>query len=417
MLEDAQANGDEHVVSWLPHGKAFRVHKSQEFAKRIMPRYFKQSQFKSFQRQLHIYEFQRITTRNSPDTGAYFREEFIRGEKNASLTMKRNRISSTRRANEDSKSSDSFSSRPGSPLEKDNKSPFPFKLHGLLEAAATNGYEDIVSWLPNGKSFRVHKPQEFAKHIMTRVFNQSQYKSFQRQLNIYGFQRNVDKGSSDMGAYFHKDFSRIHPMKSLKMTRIIQSKSEEKVQKPAKKSCLSVKNDNYFSPNQVAHCLDPLPINNHARRRASMELLRRFSLGVGNDNFILDGTLNADDAFEFPDLTFDGALLSPPKEIVERRNSIGIFRRLPIGIGNGNNLLKLMEGDCFASSSLSFYAESFDPLYKKASFQTAMERSIETQNRVQTMGLNNHGIHMSRSMRSREELRFVTFEWWNVRTR
>jgi hypothetical protein len=92
MLEDVAANGNEDIVSWQPHGKAFRVHKPQEFAKRIMPRYFKQSHYKSFQRQLHIYGFNGINKKGMLDMGAYYHEEFIRGEKNQSLNMVRQKI-------------------------------------------------------------------------------------------------------------------------------------------------------------------------------------------------------------------------------------------------------------------------------------------------------------------------------------
>ena len=35
----------------------------------------------------------------------------------------------------------------------------------------------------------VHKPKEFTERIMPAYFNQTRYKSFQRQLNLYGFQR------------------------------------------------------------------------------------------------------------------------------------------------------------------------------------------------------------------------------------
>ena len=56
--------------------------------------------------------------------------------------------------------------------------PFPFKLHEMLDDVASNhaNEEDIVSWQPHGKAFRVHKPKEFAKSIMPRYFKQTQYK-------------------------------------------------------------------------------------------------------------------------------------------------------------------------------------------------------------------------------------------------
>lgn len=85
---------------------------------------------------------------------------------------------------------------------------FPFKLHSILESSGTSGQENIISWLPSGKAFKIHKPKEFADVIMPQYFNQTKYRSFQRQLYIYGFDRIKDKSSEDYGAYFHELFIR-----------------------------------------------------------------------------------------------------------------------------------------------------------------------------------------------------------------
>jgi len=85
---------------------------------------------------------------------------------------------------------------------------FPFKLHSILESSGASGQEAIISWLPSGKAFKIHKPKEFADAIMPQYFNQTKYRSFQRQLYIYGFDRVKDKASDDYGAYFHELFIR-----------------------------------------------------------------------------------------------------------------------------------------------------------------------------------------------------------------
>jgi hypothetical protein len=75
---------------------------------------------------------------------------------------------------------------------------FPFRLHRLLEDAPTLGFDAIVSWMPSGKAFKVHNTKLFEKEIMNRFFNQTRYKSFLRQLNLYGFHREAtgtSKGS------------------------------------------------------------------------------------------------------------------------------------------------------------------------------------------------------------------------------
>jgi hypothetical protein len=81
---------------------------------------------------------------------------------------------------------------------------FPWRLHDMLGEAERKDFENAVSWQPCGRSFRVHDTKVFAESIMPRYFNQTQYKSFQRQLNIYGFRRvTTDAGSSLKGGYTH----------------------------------------------------------------------------------------------------------------------------------------------------------------------------------------------------------------------
>ena len=58
----------------------------------IMPRYFKQTHYKSFQRQLHIYGFLRINDKGMLDSGAYYHDKFIKGQKQLSLRMVRQKI-------------------------------------------------------------------------------------------------------------------------------------------------------------------------------------------------------------------------------------------------------------------------------------------------------------------------------------
>lgn len=58
---------------------------------------------------------------------------------------------------------------------------FPWKLHDVLEDAERKGFASIVSWTLGGRAFKVHNQKQFETQIMTRYFNQTQYKSFQRQ--------------------------------------------------------------------------------------------------------------------------------------------------------------------------------------------------------------------------------------------
>lgn len=64
--------------------------------------------------------------------------------------------------------------------------PFPWKLHDMLESVEEEGYAHIVSWQPHGRCFAVHKPIEFVQ-LIKKYFNQSKLASFQRQLNLCKF--------------------------------------------------------------------------------------------------------------------------------------------------------------------------------------------------------------------------------------
>jgi hypothetical protein len=57
--------------------------------------------------------------------------------------------------------------------------------------------------------FKVHKTKEFADRIMPCYFNQTHYKSFQRQLNSYRFHRFV--AGKNKGTCFHELFMRDKP--------------------------------------------------------------------------------------------------------------------------------------------------------------------------------------------------------------
>lgn len=74
---------------------------------------------------------------------------------------------------------------------------FPTKLHELLDEAEAKGHSSVISWCPDGKSFRIHDPQGMVP-ILTNYFRQTKYKSLLRQLQGYNFKRitsGQDKGN------------------------------------------------------------------------------------------------------------------------------------------------------------------------------------------------------------------------------
>jgi hypothetical protein len=90
MLAQMDEEGLEHIVSWQPHGRCFIVRKKKEFIEEVMPRFFHQTKLTSFQRQLNLYGFVRLTT--GRDRGAYYHELFLRGRPDLCRNMIRTRV-------------------------------------------------------------------------------------------------------------------------------------------------------------------------------------------------------------------------------------------------------------------------------------------------------------------------------------
>lgn len=87
VLKEVEAEGKTDVVSFFSHGRAFAVHDMERFVEEIMPRFFKQSKWNSFARQLNLYGFQRLLT--GPDAGGYYHELFLKGRPSLAVHMRR----------------------------------------------------------------------------------------------------------------------------------------------------------------------------------------------------------------------------------------------------------------------------------------------------------------------------------------
>jgi hypothetical protein len=96
MLTDCEKEGHERIISWLPCGKGFKVHKTEEFVKTILPTYFNQSKYKSFTRQLYIYGFRMV--RMGHTKGAFFHYKFTKDDKSVSLSIGRHKLNATTEA-------------------------------------------------------------------------------------------------------------------------------------------------------------------------------------------------------------------------------------------------------------------------------------------------------------------------------
>ena len=78
LLEQSSVSEHACIVSWLPHGHAFKIHDEKMFEKCVLKTHF-QSSSESFKRQLYFYGFKKIGKRFI-DFGAYYHSQFIRDQ-------------------------------------------------------------------------------------------------------------------------------------------------------------------------------------------------------------------------------------------------------------------------------------------------------------------------------------------------
>jgi hypothetical protein len=54
MIDEAESEGHDDIISFFSHGRAFAIHKPRGFISQLMPKYFSTSRMSSFQRQLNL---------------------------------------------------------------------------------------------------------------------------------------------------------------------------------------------------------------------------------------------------------------------------------------------------------------------------------------------------------------------------
>lgn len=90
-------------------------------------------------------------------------------------------------------------------VRKASTPPFLLKTYMLVEDPAT---DDVISWNSDGSAFIVRQPAEFARDLLPTLFKHSNFSSFVRQLNTYGFSKITTSQwefSNDLFRKGHKD--------------------------------------------------------------------------------------------------------------------------------------------------------------------------------------------------------------------
>ncbi|CAH1439015.1 unnamed protein product [Lactuca virosa] len=90
-LELVDDKAIDDVISWNEDGSTFIVWNPTEFAKDLLPKYFKHNNFSSFVRQLNTYGFRKVV----PDRWEFSNDCFRRGEKRLLCDIQRRKIAAT----------------------------------------------------------------------------------------------------------------------------------------------------------------------------------------------------------------------------------------------------------------------------------------------------------------------------------
>ncbi|CAO3638952.1 unnamed protein product [Cunninghamella echinulata] len=97
---------------------------------------------------------------------------------------------------------------------KKNVSTFIQKLYSMLD---DNTHQNLIIWNPSGQSFSVYNAKAFSKEVLPSHFKHSNFSSFVRLLNMYGFHkinkspRGQRSSEKEIWEFSHPKFIRGHP--------------------------------------------------------------------------------------------------------------------------------------------------------------------------------------------------------------
>jgi len=165
-----------------------------------------------------------------------------------------------------------------------HKLTFPQMVHQILEDTAKAGTNNILAWEDDGTSFHIYEPHVFNDTLLPRYSKKkTKFRSFQRQLNIYGF-----KMTKKSGVYRHPLFRRGHMGSIARMRPRVQQK---------KKASDRDEDDDSHSCTPTSLSLGNIDDEDAKtpQKVATTPLLRSISVEIGNSSAKRNGTNDSDE--------------------------------------------------------------------------------------------------------------------------
>jgi hypothetical protein len=136
---------------------------------------------------------------------------------------------------------------------------FPGKLHDLMTYVERNYLEAAISWVCDGRAILVNDPETLVD-LLPIFFGQTKYRSFQRQLNLWHFEKVLD--GPTRGAFRHPYFLKGKKELCSHMSRghHKNAPSTEKMFGHTTPSDISI-SDNLGNSNDASHFEDGDPLN------------------------------------------------------------------------------------------------------------------------------------------------------------
>jgi len=150
------------LVEWSSRGDSFFIRDQDEFCEHVLPKYFRHTKLTSFQRQLNLYGFRRIT--KGTDTGAYFHQNFHRDSPHLVESIKR-----MVRKNSGDQTATAAAARGGGSAGSGSTSS---RRRGSGRSRSGSGSGEAPSWSQQQR--RPHKEQEELERQLSRQHQQRQ---------------------------------------------------------------------------------------------------------------------------------------------------------------------------------------------------------------------------------------------------